>query len=239
MSAVPHSTQPPAPPLQLRTAAIALVLMLLFALAAWALTPTRMLAAQNGKPDFETLLPKQFGDWREEPVTYAQIVNPQQEEMLHRIYTQLLNRTYINSKGQRVMLSLAYGEDQRDGMQLHYPEVCYPAQGFMLLKQQPAALELVGRSIPVKRLSTQLGTARRESVTYWTLIGEQVFRGGTNKKLAEMRYGLEGVVADGLLFRMSSIEPDPEQGYALHAAFSRELLAAMQPEARRKVIGLN
>ena len=33
-------------------------------------------------------------------------------------------------RGRQIMLSIAYGEDQRDGMKLHYPEVCYPAQGF-------------------------------------------------------------------------------------------------------------
>ncbi|MET0519907.1 MAG: exosortase-associated protein EpsI, B-type, partial [Burkholderiaceae bacterium] len=187
----------------------------------------------------ETLLPQQFGDWREEKVSYAQIINPQQEEMLHRIYTQTLTRTYINGQGRRIMLSLAYGDDQRDGMQLHYPEVCYPAQGFMVLQQQAGALQLGNRSVPVKRLSTQLGSVRRESVTYWTLLGDTLFRGGTAKKLAEMHYGLEGLIADGLLFRISSIEPDPQDGYALQEAFSRELMAALTPEARRRLLGLN
>jgi EpsI family protein len=224
-------------PLLLRRALAAALLMLLFAAAAWVMTPTRKLVDLRGKPDFEALLPPQFGDWREEKMGYAQIINPQQEVMLHRIYTQTLSRTYVDSRGRRVMLALAYGEDQRDGMQLHYPEVCYPAQGFMLQSQQPGTLQLAGRSIRVKRLSTQMGTQRRESVTYWTLLGDTVFQGGTAKKLAELRYGMQGQIADGLLFRISSIEADPQDGFALQEAFSRELMAALTPPAQQRLIG--
>lgn len=222
----------------LRRAVIAAVLMLVFSALAYVLTPREKLTELRGKPDYEALLPKQFGDWREEPMPFAQIVNPQQEEMLQRIYTQTLNRTYVNSRGRRVMLSLAYGEDQRDGMQLHYPEVCYPAQGFMLLKQERGVIQAGARTVPVKRLQTELGVARKESVTYWTLLGDSVFRGGTDKKIAELRYGFSGKIADGLLFRMSSIEPDPRDGYALHEAFARDLIAAMDERQRHWLIGV-
>jgi len=137
------------------------------------------------------------------------------------------------------MVSLAYGEDQRDGMQLHYPEVCYPAQGFMLQSQQRGVLEVVpGQQIQVKRLATQLGSSRRESVTYWTLLGDKTFSGGIAKKLAEMQYGMAGYIADGLLFRVSSIEPDPQDGYTLHETFSRDMMAGLPAEVRQRLIGL-
>ncbi len=223
--------------IRLRHAMAAAVAMLLFAALAWALTPTRMLSEIRGKPDLEALVPLQFGDWKEEKLNFAVIINPQQEAMLNAIYTQTLSRNYVNGQGRRVMLSLAYGEDQRDGMQLHYPEVCYPAQGFMLQSQQRGVLVADGRQISVKRLSTQLGTSRRESVTYWTLLGDRIFSGGVAKKLAEMRYGLDGLVADGLLFRVSSIEQDPREGYALQEAFSRDLLAALPLAAKARLIG--
>ena len=36
------------------------------------------------------------------------------------------------------MLSVAYGMDQADDdVQLHYPEVCYPAQGCQLRQHEP------------------------------------------------------------------------------------------------------
>ena len=222
---------------RLRQAAIASLTMVVFALATWALTPTQRLADLRGKPDLEALVPRQFGDWHEEKVTFATIINPQQEEQLLRIYSQTLNRTYVNSRGQRVMLSLAYGEDQRGGMQMHYPEVCYPAQGFQLQSQQQGLMNVEGRDIRVKRLATQMGTARRESVTYWTLLGDQTFSGSIAKKMAEMRYGLHGVIADGLLFRVSSIEADPSAGYVLHETFTREMMGAVPADVRLRLIG--
>jgi EpsI family protein len=39
---------------------------------------------------------------------------------------------YVNASGYRIMLSLAYGSDQRGALQAHKPEVRYPAQGFTL-----------------------------------------------------------------------------------------------------------
>lgn len=222
---------------RLRHAVLAALAMLLFAALAWGMTPTQKLADMRGRPDLEQLVPREFGDWKEEKLGFASIINPQQEEMLHRIYTQILSRSYVNGKGQRIMLSLAYGEDQRDGMQLHYPEVCYPAQGFMLQSQRRGQMDIAGQRIEVKRLATQLGSSRRESVTYWTLLGDKTFSGGVDKKLAEMRYGVKGLIADGLLFRVSSIEPDPTAGYALHEAFSRDMMAELAPQSKARLIG--
>ncbi|MDZ7812099.1 MAG: EpsI family protein [Ideonella sp.] len=221
----------------LRQAWLAALLMLLCAVLAWSLTPRRKLVEVQGRMQLEQMMPKAFGDWTEVAVSHTTVVNPQQAEMLSRIYSQTLSRVYVNSQGQRVMLSLAYGEDQRDGMQLHYPEVCYPAQGFRLLAQEKGSLEVGGTRLPIKRLSTQLGTSRRESVTYWTLVGDQPFSGGIAKKLTEMRYGLQGVIPDGLLFRVSSIELNPEEGYAVHQRFAQSLFAALPAADRARLMG--
>ena len=221
----------------LRQALLAALLMVLCAVLAWSLTPRRKLVEVQGHMQLEQMMPRAFGDWTEVAVNHTTVVNPQQAEMLSRIYSQTLSRVYVNRQGQRVMLSLAYGEDQRDGMQLHYPEVCYPAQGVRLLAQEKGTLQLGTASLPIKRLSTQLGTSRRESVTYWTLVGDQPFRGGIAKKLTEMRYGLRGVIPDGLLFRVSSIELDPTEGYAVHQRFAESLFAALPAADRARLMG--
>ncbi|TDM05548.1 MAG: EpsI family protein [Ideonella sp. MAG2] len=221
----------------LRQAMLAALLMLLCGLLAWSLTPRRMLVDVQGRMHLEQMMPKAFGDWTELAMNQTTVINPQQAEQLSRIYSQTLSRVYINSQGQRVMVSLAYGEDQRDGKQLHYPEVCYPAQGFRLLAQEKSMLQLGDVSLPIKRLSTQLGTSRRESVTYWTLVGDQPFSGGIAKKLTEMRYGLRGVIPDGLLFRVSSIEVNPAEGYAIHQRFAESLFAALPAADRARLMG--
>jgi hypothetical protein len=40
----------------------------------------------------------------------------------------------VNAGGSRIMLSFAYGGDQHGSLLAHNPEVCYPAQGFVLKK---------------------------------------------------------------------------------------------------------
>ncbi len=223
--------------LQTRRAALAALLMGGAALAAWQLTPTRPLATQHGELELETQIPKQFGDWRVDSSAGAALVNPQQDALLKQIYTQILTRTYVNSVGQRVMLSIAYGNDQRDGMQLHYPEVCYPAQGFQLRSNRPVELSLAGSSVPARRLETVLGGQRYEPVTYWTVIGDVAVRGGMAKKLVEMRYGFSGLIPDGLLFRVSTIGRETQAEFAVQQAFAETLLVTLPLPLRARLAG--
>ena len=220
-----------------RHALLALLLMVAAALLAWRLTPTVPLTSLHGEINLEQMVPRQFADWRVENTVAGAIVNPQQEALLKKLYSQTLSRSYINSQGARIMLSIAYGRDQRDGMQLHHPEVCYPAQGFQLKSNKPALLQLGGSGVPGRQLETYLGRQRQEPVTYWTVIGETAVRGGINKKLAEMRYGLRGLIPDGLLFRVSSINPDSTAAFALQQQFSAALLAAVPPGVRVRLVG--
>lgn len=223
--------------LQTRRAVLASLLMGGAALAAWQLTPTRRMATLHGELDLEAQIPKQFGDWRLDASGVASVVNPQQEELLKQIYSQILTRTYANSLGQRVMLSIAYGNDQRDGMQLHYPEVCYPAQGFQLRSNQMAELLLAGTRVPARRLETVLGDQRYEPVTYWTVIGDVVVRGGVSKKLVEMRYGFSGLIPDGLLFRVSTIGRDTQAEFAIQDVFADALLVTLPLPLRARLAG--
>ncbi|MEJ6002096.1 exosortase-associated protein EpsI, B-type [Paucibacter soli] len=223
--------------LQTRRAAMVLAVCVAGAAASWKLTPRTPMASLHGEFKLEQVIPQQFGNWRVDTGAVGGVVNPQQEALLRQLYSQILTRTYINAQGQRVMLSIAYGNDQRDGMQMHYPEVCYPAQGFQLRSNRPVSLQISGTSIPARRLETVLGNQRYEPVTYWTVIGETAVRGGTAKKLAEMRYGFRGLIPDGLLFRMSSIERESNRAFSLQDEFAAQLILALSPQARRRIVG--
>src|SRR5690349_2204105 len=81
-------------------------------------------AADNGNAvSLEAMVPKGFGEWTELLEQNVQVVNPQTKELLDKLYSQLLTRTYVNKQGYRIMLSMAYGDDQRGGLQAHRPEV--------------------------------------------------------------------------------------------------------------------
>lgn len=220
-----------------RRAIIAALIMGLAAALSWFLTPTHRLADEN-PIQLESMIPTAFGDWAVDRNAHAGVVNPQQTELINRLYSQTLSRTYVNTKtGDRIMLSIAYGEDQRDSMQVHYPEVCYPAQGFEVRSNTVGELALVGGAIPVRRLETVLNNSRFEPVTYWTMLGDTPQLGGVKKKLAEMRYGLRGQIVDGLLFRVSSIDRNTATAFDSQAAFATDMLASLPASDRHRLSG--
>jgi EpsI family protein len=185
----------------------------------------------------EAMVPREFGDWRDEPQRHTQVINPQTQQILDKIYSQILTRTYVHASGYRIMLSLAYGSDQRGSLQAHKPEVCYPAQGFTLEKIESGRMATAYGEIPVRRLFGVLG-ARREPVTYWFTVGDTAVQSTTQKKLVELRFGLTGRVPDGLLFRISSIDSDQPRAYRMQEQFVSQLLQSVPADDRKRLSGL-
>lgn len=221
----------------LRIALIVGALMALSSVGGIAARPT--VKANDGTQKFllEDIVPKQFGDWKELPGQGVQVVNPQTQEILDKLYSQILSRTYVNSQGYKIMLSLAYGDDQRGGLAAHKPEVCYPAQGFRLLTNQEAQLPTPFGAIPGRRLDTSMGQ-RREPVTYWFNVGDTAVRSKLEKRMVQIRLGLTGQIPDGLLFRVSSIDDQSSRAYVAHDAFVGDLLSAVSPKDRIRLSGL-
>jgi EpsI family protein len=198
--------------------------------------PTRKIA-DTWATNLEEMFPPYFGDWVVDRNVAVILPAPDVQAKLDAIYNQVLARTYVNRiTGERVMLSVAYGGDQSDGMQAHLPEVCYPAQGFELMDRRAIALELDGRRIPAQRLHTRLAS-RYEAVTYWLTLGETVAATRTQRKLQQMRYGLQGLVPDGMLVRVSSIHRDADAGFGVQDDFLRALAAAVPMVFRSRVLG--
>ena len=216
--------------------AVLLALMLLSAGLAIALRPTIILADELPPINLKTMVPTAFGNWQEQLNVSAQIVDPQQKQMLEKIYSETLTRTYVNNEGYRIMLSIAYGKNQSGDLQLHKPEICYPAQGFAVKGKQPGELDLLGKPIPATRLEANLGQ-RFEPITYWTVVGDQVTSSMTDKRLTEMRYAMAGRIPDGMLVRISSIDKSTDSAYAFQSEFARAMILAIAPEHRNRFAG--
>ncbi len=222
-----------------RRAVIAAVLMSGAAVAGQALVPTKRLAVLRGPFKLEELIPVRFANWSLDDRSVGGIVDPQTAAMLDKLYSQMLNRVYLDDAGHRIMLSVAYGADQADdNVQLHYPEVCYPAQGFRVKSNRTDQVAVPQGSVRVRRLETQYGDSRFEPVTYWTIVGDQQSLGGWDRKVSEIRHGLRGEIVDGLLFRVSSIDRDSAAGFRAQDDFIRALVPALTPAARRQLVGL-
>jgi EpsI family protein len=186
------------------------------------------------------MIPKSFGDWREKH--FEHVVNPQQRELLDKLYSDTLSRTYVNSSGYMIMLSVAHGRDQRGDLAAHMPEICYPANGFTLHRTEPGQIPTPFGEISVRRLLASRG-GREEPVTYWfTFGGEPIALDQAaqrlRRRLVELRYAFTGRVPDGLLFRVSSIDKDQAQANQLHDQFVNDLFRTLSPLERRRLSGL-
>jgi EpsI family protein len=182
------------------------------------------------------MIPNQFGDWRLDTNQAAQIISPDQAAWIQKLYSETVNRTYVDSKGRRVMLSLAYGADQGRALQVHKPESCYGAQGFKIFETIKTHTPTQFGDVPNMRVVAQLGT-RHEPVTYWIRSGDYIVRGWYEQNLSRVRFGLKGYLPDGLLVRVSSVTNDDKEAYAVQDAFIQQMVAAVDERGRKMLLG--
>ncbi len=198
--------------------------------------PTQRLAASREPIVLETLFPKQFGPWQLDTRGPVQLVAPDAQAVIDKIYGQTLSRVYLDGRGGRVMLSVAYGGDQSDGTRAHRPEVCYPAQGFQILRSETVPITLASHRLNVRRLLAVQGN-RSEPITYWTTVGTRTAISGTEQKLAQLAYTTRGVIPDGMLVRVSTIDRDLPRAFDLQAQFLHDMATAVAETQRDLVLG--
>ena len=184
--------------------------------------------------DLEQVFPKAFGDWQVD-LAAAAFVRPA-GELSQQLYQQLLERTYVDRLGRRVMLSVAYGSEQAAGLELHWPEVCYRYGGFTVSGRHVAQILVDGRLLPVTRLIATM-PMRPEPVTYWAVLGDERTADANTFRLRRLGYAVRRQIADGLLVRVSSIDPVGERAFTLHEEFIDELVRALEPDERARVEG--
>lgn len=216
-----------------RPAYVAALLMLGAALAAPQLKPVR---AEGAALDLQNLVPSAFGDWSIDTTVVPIPPTPDVQAKLDRIYVQTVNRAYVNSKGEQMMLTVAYGGDQSDALKAHRQEVCYTAQGFTIHGLQHGDLAASGRSIPVTRMLAVRGE-RSEPVTYWFTMGDRVVRGRAERLRMQLEQGLKGRIPDGMLVRVSNISTQTPQAFDAQQAFMGALLAAMPAADAARLVG--
>jgi len=219
-----------------RTALVIAALMCAASIGAVVARPDAKARSQEPKFSLEAIIPKRFGDWREEPQFAAQIINPQTQAYLDTFYAEVLSRIYVNAHEYRIMLSVAHGSDQRGRMWAHDPEICYVSQGFTLRGKDTTRLGTLFGEIPVRRLFMSKGP-RQEPVTFWWMIGDRAMS-GWESRLLELGYVLTGRVPHKLIFRVSSIDPDRDRAKRMQDQFIKQLLQAVPPAERERLTGL-
>ncbi len=201
----------------------------------WA-QPTIRMADLHPRAPLADVLPERFGDWVQDHAGQTVPLPPDVEAQIKHIYTETADRVYANARGQRMMVTLAYGKDQSDGFKVHRPEVCYAAQGFVVSPPVESHLDLGERKIDVQHVDTVKGD-RFEPVTYWMVIGDKVVNTPGRHKLQQIEYAFHGLIADGLLVRVSSFSRDAGQAYLDQADFVRQWMAHVPVDQRARLFG--
>lgn len=212
------------------------LLMLVALTATYIFTPATKMSTEKQSVDFNVLIPQSFGDWTLDQSITNQIVDPEVKATLASVYSQTVSRTYRNNRDQRVMLSVAYGGDQEEVMQVHKPEVCYTAQGFSVSNKGNTTINTDKGTVIAKQLLTKQAE-RVEPVTYWITIGKSIALNGLQWRWERIKYGLTGELPDGLLFRVSSLGRDTQLQYDLHKLFISDLFSHLSKEQAKQLIG--
>lgn len=217
--------------------ALATACMFGAAFCAEALKPTVSLADIRPKIVLDQLIPTQFGVWKEVPSLRPLLPDPTVQKVIDSAYSQTLARGYVNDKGQIVMLTVAYGKDQNsESTAAHRPEFCYTGQGFTVRELGIHQAQMANHALTMRQL---VGTRENyvEHISYWVTLDDKATLPGLGRKLAQVRFGLHGQIADGMLVRVSSASRDAQAAERVHDEFIRDLEQTIPSAYRPRFFG--
>jgi EpsI family protein len=186
-----------------------------------------------GTGKLEDLVPKTIGRWQFQ--TTSGLVLPPSDQLQDRIYSQLLTRAYSAPDGSTVMLLIAYSGAQDGVIQVHRPEICYPASGYRLMQNRGHDLQLAEGIDIGTRFIVAERDLRREQLMYWTRLGSYFPVAWADQRMAVIRENLAGIIPDGVLVRFSSVG-DADAG-AMLDAFATELYRSVGPVMKQVLAG--
>ena len=128
----------------------------------------RALAAPITNFEFERMIPDTVGGWSSRKS--AELVLPAEDDQQEKLYENLETRIYEGDGLPTMMLLIGYSSIQQNDVQVHRPEVCYPAAGFPIVHSQPAVIEFG----PTKIFARELVADRaglHERILYWVRVG--------------------------------------------------------------------
>jgi EpsI family protein len=187
-----------------------------------------------GSKKLEDVIPSRLGRWNF--YSKSGLVIPPEDDLSRQLYSQLLTRVYIAPDQPPMMLLVAQSASQTGVLQVHRPEVCYPASGYQL--SRPERHQVVTNAGP---LSTVFFTAsadtRTEQLVYWTRVGRDLPNTWAEQRWSVARSNLRGEIPDAVLVRISTILPTSEEAIPALNEFARSLVEASPPPLRYFLTG--
>jgi len=188
-----------------------------------------------GKAKLDSLIPKQVGSW-----TYqsdAGLVLPPPDQMRDRLYSSLVTRYYASPTEPPVMLLIAYSSSQDGMIQVHRPEVCYPAAGYELSEERFESIDAGNGVIVPGHYFFARSNTRHEQLIYWTRIGDAFPTKWWGQHAAVALENLRGHIPDGILVRVSTSMNDESKALAYLTRFTRALARVLPPRGRLVLFG--
>ena len=205
--------------------------------AAVALKPRRKTTLMPPGKKLTDILPHAFDGWTSRDV--SDLYAPETpDSLLAQLYGETVGRIYQRSDGgPEIMMLMAHGDSQSNELQLHRPEVCYPAFGFAIVESQPVQLALrQAVALPGRRLIAR-SAQETEAVIYWTRLGEFFPVGVTEQRLARLDTAVHRYIPDGLLARFSMTGPDTAPAFETIRKFIANLVLGVAAGQRAALIG--
>jgi EpsI family protein len=186
---------------------------------------------------FNSLIPNEVGPWRF--ASRSGVVLPPSDALSDRLYDNLATRVYLDGKGGAIMFLAAYNNRQDGILQIHRPEICYPAGGFVLSETREVDVPLSNGSTLPASAFLATGNDRDETVLYWTRVGDDFPRQWALQRLSVIRANMRGIVPDGLLIRISTLGRDVAEEVGILSSFMSEFVDAAPAALKPILFGAN
>lgn len=181
-------------------------------------------------PDLAALVPDRIGEWRATPA--SEVVLPTQDMLSKAIYDGYFARGYSKGQGRHIVLLIAYGADQSYALQVHRPEVCYPASGFRVSETR----EITAAGGTPAGFLTAVNGRIEEAVLYWIRVGNSFPRTSWGQRREIVEAILAGRPAEGILVRLSIRNVSRPVALASLTQFATQLRDSLSPEGRNMLL---
>ena len=181
---------------------------------------------------FQAAVPGRVGGWTSRKS--SEVVLPAQDDA-NELYENLETRIYEGPGLPLMMVVIAFSSTQQADIQVHRPEVCYPAAGLPVIWSKPLDIKFKSTSIAAREVLADRG-GLRERVVYWVRVGDAFPITWPEQRLTMALDNLKGTVPDGVLFRISSIEEPDGDTKASIMTFITAFLDAASPDFRDRIL---
>ncbi len=151
---------------------------------------------------FNAMIPAKVGSWMSRKS--AEIILPALDDTSDKLYQNLETRIYEGEGLPPIMFLCAYSSVQQNDVQVHRPEICYPAGGFPIVKNIARTIKVNDKQVNARFLIADRGGAK-EMILYWIRVGESFPVDWRSQRIEMAKANLTGAIPDGVIFRVSTI----------------------------------